>query len=238
MRQPCISPDDLGRVLGLPSDSPERLHLEACPRCRALLLTYREFLEERSVPPGADPERAGGRLRAAFRAAAGSPDAPPSPSWAPSAAPRWYRLREFGRQLRRPLVVGPAAAVLLIAIGLYAGSDRLRRESGPDSLRGAETSRGGDLAPVPLLGVTSREPGGVVVAWRAVPDATSYEVVVMGDNLADLARISVPGDTSCVIRGADLRPSPPSGALLGWQVFAFRDAAPVARSPIETLRIP
>lgn len=241
MSQACIPPDDLGRVLGLPADSPERRHLDACARCGALRSTYREFLEDRSVPSGADPREAGVHLRAAFREVARPGGTSPSRSAvAPAGAGSNFpaRLRDLARFLSRPLVLAPTAAAVLLAIGLYAGREWTRSETGPDPLRGVERLDHSGAAPIPLLEVTPSGQEGVEFSWRSVPGATSYEVVVMGDDLADLVRVPVAGDTGCVVRWADLRPAPSPGAFLGWQVVAIRDATPVARSPIGALRRP
>ena len=241
MSQPCIPPDDLGRVLGLPADSPERRHLDTCPRCGALRSTYQEFVEDRSVPPGADPREARAHLRAAFREIAGSRGTSPAraavtPAGAGSNLPA--RLRNLVRDLSRARVLAPPAAAILFVVGLYAILERSPSDTGPDPLRGAERPGQIGAGPISLLPATPRGPDCVELSWRSVPGATSYEVVVMGDDLADLGRLPVAGDTCCVVCWADLRPAPPPGTLVGWQVVALRDATLVSRSPIGAIRRP
>jgi hypothetical protein len=127
--------------------------------------------------------------------------------------------------------------VLLLVIGLFAGRDLLRTDPGPDQLRGASTPAriaGGLIVPLDPRSETDR----VELRWRSIPGVTSYEVLIMGDDLADLARRSTARDTTCLIRWSELAPRPPSGAVLGWQVVGLRDGAAVARSPIGTVRVP
>ncbi|MHC4946294.1 MAG: hypothetical protein ACYTG7_25045 [Planctomycetota bacterium] len=55
MTQRCFQADELGDLLDLTADDPRQKHLDACPRCRALLAEYKEFLEpSQEGAPGAD----------------------------------------------------------------------------------------------------------------------------------------------------------------------------------------
>jgi len=245
MDQRCIPPEDLGRVLRLPPESPERRHLVACPRCQALCLTYREFMDDRSVPPGSDPETAGVHLRAAFQAAmgttAGATGETPSPTAAPPAgAPPALldRLRYLAALFIRPRLFAPGVAAILVAIALYVGFDPAGWRARPDSLRGAELAGRIGENPITLLAVTPRGSDGVELAWRAVSGADRYEVAIMGTELADLVRLTVDRDTCCAILWTDLPPAPDPSVLLGWQVVAYEGHRLLARSPIGTLRRP
>jgi len=245
MNRSCIPPEDIGRVSGLPADSPERLHAESCPRCLSLMQSYRELLEDRSVPSGADVGGAGAHLRAAFRQAAGMSAAPSRRSGAGALVGARMtvsglrgRVLDFTRRLLRPSVLATATAAVLLMVGVYAGYERFRAGAGPDRLRGAETGQRAGGAPITLIEPRPRETGAVELSWRSVPGVASYEVVIMRGDLADLTRLGTGRDTTCVVRWADFHPAPSPGALLGWQVLGLRNGAAAARSPIGTLRVP
>ena len=44
MSDRCLEPDDLAAVLDAPANDPRQQHLERCPRCRALVGAWREFV--------------------------------------------------------------------------------------------------------------------------------------------------------------------------------------------------
>ena len=46
MKERCIEIEQLDALLRLDAASPRRRHVEECPRCRALLAVYQEFLED------------------------------------------------------------------------------------------------------------------------------------------------------------------------------------------------
>ena len=234
MRNGCVSSEEIGAILRLPPDSPERQHLEACPRCRALLISYREFVEDRSSPPGANLQDAGAHLREAFdETVAGRTETVKRPAW--WTFTRWVPRLPLG--LGRAWLLAPVT--MLVVLGLYAGFGHLRRESGPDRLRGpAATEPGRGQGSILLLEARPQGTEAVELRWRAIPAASSYEVVVFGTDLKDLARLRSLTDTLCVVRRADLHPEPGAGALLGWQVFAQRDGVTVASSPIGAVRLP
>jgi len=63
----CIEVEALARVRDLPAGSPERRHVEECPRCRAALLALAEFEREvGDLPAEADAPGANARLSAAI----------------------------------------------------------------------------------------------------------------------------------------------------------------------------
>jgi len=234
MRDRCFSPDEIETIPRLPSDSPERRHLEACPRCRALLLTYREFVEDLTAPDAADLQDAGERLRAAFRESMARTAGPTVRSRG-LKVPRW--IRHLPRRIGRASVLVPAAAAILVVVGLYAGIEYLREATGPDSLRGPSPSeRGAFEGAILLLDPRPIAVNGIELRWRSLPDVSSYEVVLFAADLKDLARLGPLSDTTCIVRRGDLLPEPPPGTVVGWQVVGLRDGAAVARSSIGTAR--
>ncbi len=246
MTSSCIPSEEIGRVAGLPLDSPERVHAANCPRCRASLATYLEFMGDGTVPAGAMPGAAEAMLRAAFReaaaAGAGVP-APPSPAPvpAPQATPARSRAADSGflatlRAILRPAVLVPAV-VGIVAIGIYAGYDRYRMTHAPDALRGAESTGKAGAAAIEVESAHAVE-SGIEMRWRAVPGATSYGVTILGDGLGDLARVATQGETVRLVRWEEMKSRPRPGATIGWQVSAFRDGAAIARSRIGAIEIP
>jgi hypothetical protein len=229
----CLSLQEIGDVMGLPEGAPEREHVTACPRCSALLRTYQEFMEDRSVPPRADLKDAERSLRDAFAGAipgACRPIRSVAPARGRSGAPsEWFRGGAW--------ILAPAALVL--AVGLYLGLERRGGTEGEERLRGpASIPADGAWKVVPLLATSPRVDGTVDLRWRSVESATSYEIVVFGSDLTDLARLSVGADTICALRRSDLRPEPMAGAIVGWQVTALRDGAIIGRSQIASAQLP
>lgn len=238
MKDFCIPPDEIPEILRRPSGSPEREHLEDCPRCRAVMMAYLEFVEDRSIPPGADLEDAESSLRTAFLASL-SPTASTArdDGGAMPVVDRPRRHPPWSRGLRGIWILAPA--IVMLAVGLYVGLRPLDRDSGPDRLRGiAPAAPGRGMQTILLLEPGLRSADGVELRWRSVPAASSYEVVLFGADLADLARLKAVTDTLCVVRRGDLHPEPRAEALVGWQVIAQRDGAVIARSPIAAIRLP
>ena len=62
MSTACVAVRDLARIESLPESSPERAHVGQCPRCRSLMLAYREFADPGAWPEGARMVEADWRL--------------------------------------------------------------------------------------------------------------------------------------------------------------------------------
>jgi hypothetical protein len=127
---------------------------------------------------------------------------------------------------------------VLLAIGLYAGYEHFRSGMGPDQLRGAEPARGTGAVSIALMESRRAGSDGVRLGWRTVPDVSAYQVVLLGEDLGELARLPALPDTTSQVRWSDVNPRPAAGSVVGWQVLGLRDGAVVARSPIGTLRVP
>jgi hypothetical protein len=236
MKSACIATEDLATILDLPPDAPERHHLETCPRCMARLATYMEFILDSSVPPGADSKEAGKSLRIAFQTAM---DHAPTEAVRSRRPLRPERTWSFPWRLRPVRAFAAAAAVLIVAVGLYAGITYVRGDHEVDVLRGRSVPDGGAMGErITLLEPRAEGADAIRLRWDAASGITSYEVVVFGADLQDLARFPLLKETNCLVRKADLRPGPAPGAVIGWQVIAYRDGAAALRSPVGALRIP
>jgi hypothetical protein len=232
----CLSVEELDGILGLDPAHPRRRHLESCPRCSARLLVYREFLEDLSPAPGSNSRDAAVRLRQAFdeeldrgRIREGTAARPLS-TWAKWSG--WFR----------PRTIQPAWAlgvVLLVAGAFYAGLHYRSTREESDLLRstsstGVASERGRIDLVAPRIG-----PGGEVeLHWHAVPNADSYDVRLVGADLADLARFGPVPDTRLSLRTDQIPRNLSSGEVIGWEVVALRSGQEIARSPVSTLRIP
>jgi len=232
----CLSIEELDGILGLDPAHPRRRHLESCPRCSARLLVYREFIEDLSPAPGSDTRDAAVRLRQAFDEELDRGQiregavARPASSWT-----RWS-------WWLRPRTLQPAWAlgvVLLVAGAFYAGLHYRSTREESDLLRttpptGVVSERGRIDLLTPRVG-----PGGEVeMRWHAVPNADSYQVRLVGADLADLAHFGPVPDARLSLRPDQIPRNLSSGEVIGWEVVALRSGQEIARSPVSTLRIP
>ncbi len=230
----CYELDDLESLLALDPDDPRRGHLERCPRCRARLLVYEEFIGDRSVPPGADTSDAAVRLRWAFdeerdrRIESGAPRRSP---WA------WLSARLRPRALRPAWAL---AAILIAAGALYAGLELRATREAPDLLRRQPAPGLSSRSPARIeLRVPSIGPGGAVtLRWHPFPQADSYRVHLMDADLADFARLGPVADTTLFLSPDAMPGGIHSGAVVGWEVAALRAGQEIARSGVSTIRLP
>lgn len=217
----CVSADELHEVLALAPSDPRRVHLEHCPRCRALVRNYEAFLSSAEAP-GADEARAalaaaladelGARPAGAARAPAGRADNRPRAA--------------FGARLAWAF-----AAVAVIAALIVVGP-RLR--SGPP----APVLRG-DTSEAPRL-ETPRfaADGSLALRWSAMPGALGYQVLLNDRDLAEIARLPLTTDTTLVIRAADVPGGLARGRVLLVRVFATRAEGEPLASDVALVRTP
>jgi hypothetical protein len=241
----CLLPDELVSVRELDTADPRRREVEACPRCHALLLSFDEFLDDRSVPEGVDLEAAR-RLDAAFereqvseraRPAATERAAEPVPI---RRSPRGERAarRWTARWLAPGARLAWAAVAAVVVVGAYTalrqwpgyrGEDVLR--SAPDSTAVAAGERFRLLEPRVLS-------QGVELSWTSVPGADAYRVVLLNPDLAEVGSLGPLADTT-VILTPERRPQGwGPGSAVGWQVEALQAGHRLASSEAATLQLP
>lgn len=234
MSHRCIEAAVLEALRALPAGDARRADAEGCPRCRALLEGYAEFLDDRTVPEGADPRAAEPRLRAAFeRALAGNAeaaDAPAGPARG-AAAPRSPWAAFTG-----PRLAWAAAAVFAVAAGLYTlprldaggrGAEALRSESAP-----------GTPAARPVLLAPRESGGGLELRWRVAEGADGYRVVFLDEDLARIAASAVGRDTMLVLSSGRLPAGLVAGRSVAWQVEALQGGGVIATSDAAVIRLP
>ena len=243
----CIDQDELERVRALPPGDPHRLEVEACPRCNSLLRSYAEFLEDRSVPPAADPERAAPHLRQAFERALEGAAGPPRPAVEHSApalqAGRRPRIEAppkgaWWAPLLGPRLAWSASAVLVVVLGVYAGARWQERTRGEEVLRtdsGPGAARAGDR---PLLLAPRAVSAGLELRWTPAADADGYRVVFLGEDLTRIAELGPLPDTLMVLVTTRLPAGLSAGSTVAWQVEALQGGFVIAASETAVLKLP
>lgn len=184
MNDRCLNPEELA---GLATDDPRWGHVENCPACRAITQSLAAFLTPTDFPADSDLADADTRLSAVLEQEIGSGGTVvrPAPTfWTP------FRVR----------TLAAVAAVLVVAVGLSLVSPGPIGPPQEPVLRGIGTP----AAPFGCQ-MATLENGVFQVSWPPVTDATSYRVVVYGEDLQELATFDVgPATTFELI--------PPAGA--------------------------
>jgi hypothetical protein len=221
----CVAAEEIGDILALPEDDPRRAHLETCPRCRALVVSHREFLAAHDDESAyGEPESR--RLDAARERLLAEPR--PASAHRRSAAPvggAWWD-RWFAPALR------PAWAIALVVIAagvvLYAARPRT-----PGS---EPVLRGGGSEPMRLSEPELRPDGGVVLRWRSEAGAERYEVHFYSTSLVEVGQRVAGADTSVTLAPADLPEVYRAGGVLLYRVRAMRGGDAIATSVTGALR--
>ncbi len=230
MKEHCIEAEDLERVMGLGAEDPRRKHLDDCPRCRALMAAYSDFLKPARALPGADLQDADARLKSSFDREIAREGRASRPA---TRRMRWSPPRPFGPTALWP-VWAAAAAVIVVGV-LYVvhqvgpGPDRLVLRGAPQG-----SSRPAALVLYPPKSVA----GGLELRWRSAPGADTYQVRLFGSDLSERARLGPFADTAVVLRPAELASGIAPGTLLLWRVVALHAGDEIATSPVGQLRAP
>jgi len=236
----CIDEQALGDVLALPSSDPQRRHVDECPRCRALAVSYREFLEpapEEIASYGTAEDRQLTDFRERLTGAAPAPAttahdsrarAAVPPASRPANAGRSWSDRLFGRALRPVWVL----AAIAIAVGVM----KIAPKSPPGS-PAAPVLRGG--TPHELATATpSYAANGVTLAWSANPEADHYQLRFFSSALAEIGRRDLGRDTSATLATGDLPTAYASGETIFWRVVAMKSGDELESSAPGSLKKP
>ena len=226
----CVPEEALGDVLALPASDPRRAHLDTCPRCRALVLSYEAFLspdpehaalygaaEKQALDaererllgtPSGDAGPAAGRRR-------GEPTGTATAWWTPLFAPR----------LRPAWALAAVAVVATLVVLLPRGRDaELGRE-----VRG--------LADRPLaLAEPVFDAGSVRLAWRGAAGAERYEVRFFSAALEPVASVDAGADTTVSVTAERLPAAFGRGELVLYRVVALLDGDELAVSETRPLQ--
>jgi hypothetical protein len=221
----CHAIRELPALGVLPAGDPRRAHLNACPRCRARLATYLEFVEAPPAVSGPQREEALARLGAALdREILGR---------ARTTA------RSFPAHRRRPWLDGrallgerglPAGALAAAALLAVIGLTVLRvQERPPGVVLRAQHGRGGTELPETVAGHLEDD-GSLLLRWRPVAGATAYRVELLDGELALLAAFEAGADTQRVIPADALRRAVHTAGSHAWTVTALVHGDVIARS--------
>jgi hypothetical protein len=228
----CVDEQALGEVLALPQDDPRRRHLADCPRCRALVLSYQQFLDptvEESASYGtAEHDQLSGfrhRMLGLAPAEARAPMAEPAQN---GADRRSWGERLFGPSLR------PVWAIVAIAIafGVMKISPRPEHTTPePPTLRGAAPH---ELAVHPPVFADSA----VTLAWASNPEADAYQLRFFSIALTEIGRHDMGRDTVAKLAAADLPEPYRAGEVVLWRVVALKGGDELESSAPGSLKQP
>ena len=220
----CIAEESLGELLSLPDTDPRRAHLESCPRCRALVVGYRQFLEplEAAAHSYGTPEEThlnAFRERLAGAAGTGAADSAEKAGQASPSTARgggtnseswWSRL--FAPPLR------PAWGLVVIAIafgGLWMGPRMGGQKTEP-------VLRGGGPVVLAIGEAVALPDGGIRLAWQPHPEADRYEVRFYSAALAEIGRRDAGSEAIVTIGSAEMPEAYRSGGLVLYRIVALK----------------
>ena len=213
MSDACIDFERIPGVLDLPFDDPRRRHVETCPRCGAILASYRAFIREEFVA-GYDPDDAHERLTAFVRSEIGTPREKTGSRAAESAPGRGGLLsRIMGIFPRRPAWAA-ALLVVVAALGIWW------RPWTPDRIALRGTQREGASQPLTLSAPQRLPEGSIRLEWTPMTGADTYQVRLYDKGLKEIARLDPTSETGLIIDRSALLAATPDQLI--WRVFALR----------------
>lgn len=222
MTQRCFQAEELSELLDLEEADPRRRHLDECPRCRALLAEYRDFLKPPSEISGTNLDEAGSRLRGALK----------REIYEGEAASPVKRVVE-SRTFRVLMALAATICVILIA---YSFKEDRPPESDGIVLR--EEPGAGRERKIELLPIQPLREGAVKLSWRAAEGADAFKVYFFSGELEELAVLGPQAESTIVLEPGEVPGLPGSGTILLWCIKALKEGDEIASSPLGTFRIP
>ncbi len=205
----CIPMEALGTLDALGPDDPMRRHVEQCPRCSAMRVAYREFVRA-DAPKSAHVRDADARLAAFIAERVEGVEVSGAPH---RARGRWFEMPTFR--------FAAAAAVMIVLAGAVA-----KWMQAPDQ----DVLRGGPRIVLTLETPQALSDGTLALRWTSVPDADAYQVVLLRDDLSEVARMPATDQREFTLDRSTL----PADAT-HWQVTALREGAVATESSPEAL---
>ena len=231
----CPAVEELARMAELPGGDAGRQHLDACPKCRSTLASYRSFQAPRE---GLDAlglgetelAEANEKLSAFLTGALGSP---PLPSRQPDVAVPRDEPSVFGRVLSAlrihpfrvlvPATAALAAIVLVFELGDRDAGLRLRNGVGPNGdptrIEATFTLTGDDT-----FDLTWTEPEAGLV----------YSLVLYGSDLDEKVRFPLGTKEERTLHWSDLFEGAEPDAVL-WQIVGSRQGDEVVRTEVSPI---
>ena len=229
MSDGCYEIEDLDDLVAAVRQGTGPKHLDACPKCRALLASYRAFVDPPDVPGGSNVRVASEGLR--LRVIANFPpgEGHTAETGSETARRPWLRI---GIPWLRP--VWAAGLVVLVAFAFWEIGLNANRSLPSHVLRGDGAT---ESAIVQVLAPRDAADGGTVFSWRAVPGADAYAVVFYRADLSEVGRRQVAADTMLVVPAAELT-ALTAGEPIYWQLVALKSGAEIGRSTPRALALP
>ena len=236
----CIDEESLGDVLALPETDPRRRHVDECPRCRALVVSYRQFLDpapEETASYGSAEDR---RLTEHRERLAGVPatrgsaatrddaDARAATPARPAGTPRSWGERLFGPALRPVWAI----AAIVIAFGVMKIAPK-----SPPGVTAPPTLRGGASREL-ATATPSYAANAVTLLWSANPEADHYQLRFFSTALAEIGRRDLGRDTSVTLATGDLPAAYAGGEAILWRVVAMKGGDELESSAPGSLKMP
>jgi hypothetical protein len=241
----CVAEESLGEVLSLPEADPRRAHLDNCPRCRALVVGYRQFLEP--APAAAHSYGTAEETHlTAFRerlagGAAGSAAAAAAAAAAPVGAvdtSAETRMRETGGASWWSRIFAPSmrpawglVAVAVLFGGLWLGPKMRPQETEP-------VLRGGTTAALAIGEEVILPDGGLRLSWQPHPEAEHYELRFYSTALAEISRRDVGTGPAATIAPADMPEAYRVGEVVLYRVVALKGGDDLESSAPGSLQRP
>lgn len=230
----CFEVEDLEGVVAAIERGERPAHLDACPRCRALLASCRTFLDPTDPPEGSDITDASRRLALPAllgwegrRSAEGRSADSVSSAKASARRSRW----RFDMPWLRPIYA--VAAILLVAFVAREIVPGMGRQDPSRVLRGHAPA----AASVELLAPRADMQGSIVLEWHEVSGAESYDMIVYRQDLSVVKRMKIAKATSVTLTSDDVTALGAAHAAY-WQVIATKGGEELARSAPVEFRLP
>ncbi len=226
MTDRCINIDQIDEILNLAEDHPTRLHVNDCPRCSSLFVSFQSFVEARPGS-GMDLADADRRLGNFLEDRIGEPVADVAVLPEPDGGGGWFARFIAAINPRPVLATAAVVVVLSAAIALWW---QPWVSEGP-VLRNASSVNEMEMNPPEIL-----PDGSVQFSWPGLKGADQYFVVLNDLALDEIARLDAGLDTSYVLVSTAL----PEGApeVLICRILAFQVGDKIAQSPPVTIDFP
>ncbi len=219
-RNDCPPVEELALIHELAKNDPRREHLSACPRCRARLATYQEFLSTPPVATAAQRSDALARLDAALEREIFGEGADAEEAERPRP----------GRVVRLDVRVLRAAIAVAALLILLAALDSVRDRTSLQKI--VLRSEGGDARARGLVLATPQfaPDGALHLAWSVLEGADAYRVEILSAALDPLASFEAGGELSLALGPDRLQGILPGPGAYVWSVTALQNGDVLQRS--------
>lgn len=251
MNSECPPLESFEDLLALDADDPRRLHLHACPRCRARAMAFRAFLDPGPLPDGARPQEARAHLSRVIRAEAErtmeqrvertmepevertiKPAAEPLVERPGDGRGIWGAVAAWFRPGWRPMI-GLASVVVVVFLIARVAVDRQPGDA--PVMRGGE-SAGEFESSLPRAAATAD--GALSIDWRALPGASRYAVAFYSLDMSEILQVGTVDSTKLTLPSSILQRLGPSGTVVFVRVLAFDRGDPIAQSAPVPVTVP